>query len=93
MAHKLAVAATLALPALSMARAMPKPFPIPGDGKIVGGEPASEGDFPYIVSLQQGGSHFCGGTLIDSTTVVTAAHCSDGQDPAASQVRGNTLVR
>ncbi|KXN66303.1 trypsin-like serine protease [Conidiobolus coronatus NRRL 28638] len=30
-----------------------------------------------MVSLQQNGQHFCGGSLLDSSTILTAAHCTD----------------
>ncbi|KHN95803.1 Peptidase cysteine/serine, trypsin-like protein [Metarhizium album ARSEF 1941] len=41
------------------------------DKRIHGGEAASLADFPYFVKVGTG----CGGSLLDSTTVVTAAHC------------------
>ncbi|MFY2559388.1 serine protease [Corallococcus terminator] len=50
--------------------------------EIVGGVEARPGAHPWIVSLQQYGSHFCGGSLIrvsatkeETDIVVTAAHC------------------
>lgn len=44
--------------------------------RIVGGSVAGLGEYPGKVSLQQrNGNHFCGGTIIDQTHVVTAAHC------------------
>ena len=43
--------------------------------RIVGGQQASEGEFPWQVSLQQYGRHFCGGSLISTKYVMTAAHC------------------
>ncbi|WP_228557347.1 trypsin-like serine protease [Myxococcus sp. AB025B] len=53
--------------------------------EIVGGVEARPGSWPWIVSLQQGGSHFCGGSLIrvgsrqETDIVLTAAHCvADG---------------
>ncbi|KJK77159.1 hypothetical protein H634G_07580 [Metarhizium anisopliae BRIP 53293] len=48
------------------------------DKRIVGGEEAKDlSQYPYLVSVHpMGGSyHFCGGILLDSTTVLTAAHC------------------
>lgn len=50
---------------------------------IVGGVPAKAADHPFQVGLltksdpNNFNAQFCGGTLINSLTVVTAAHCSD----------------
>ncbi|CAM3925651.1 serine protease [Corallococcus exiguus] len=50
--------------------------------EIVGGVEARPNSHPWIVSLQQYGSHFCGGSLVrvsdnkeESDIVLTAAHC------------------
>ena len=44
--------------------------------KIVNGQEAGRKKTPWMVSLQtSSGFHFCGGSLISSTEVVTAAHC------------------
>ena len=44
--------------------------------EIVGGQIAPS-PIPWQVSVQIGGSHFCGGTILDSYTILSAAHCFD----------------
>ncbi|NWZ73388.1 HABP2 protein, partial [Acrocephalus arundinaceus] len=47
--------------------------------KIYGGSKATPGKHPWMASLQRqtpdGNQHFCGGVLIKSCWVLTAAHC------------------
>ncbi len=44
--------------------------------RIIGGDDTPVGRYPYVVSLQDDLSHFCGGSLIAPDVVLTAAHCS-----------------
>uniref|UniRef100_A0A3P8TP71 trypsin n=1 Tax=Amphiprion percula TaxID=161767 RepID=A0A3P8TP71_AMPPE len=48
------------------------------DDKIVGGYECRKNSVPYQVSLNVG-YHFCGGSLISSTWVVSAAHCYESR--------------
>ncbi|XP_028678892.1 trypsin-like [Erpetoichthys calabaricus] len=48
--------------------------PFEDDDKIVGGYECRKNSLPYQVSLNAG-YHFCGGSLISSQWVVSAAHC------------------
>ncbi|KAF5122520.1 Trypsin [Metarhizium anisopliae] len=60
------------------------------DKRLAGGEAAQIGDIPSMVSIQnERGYHECGGTLLDSTTVLTAAHCLG----SSHAVRAGTLVK
>jgi len=44
--------------------------------RITGGSPANRGQFPWQVALIVDVAWFCGGSLISSLWVLTAAHCA-----------------
>lgn len=45
-------------------------------GKIMGGEAADPGNFPWQAALSYRGTGvFCGGTIVSLNTVITATHC------------------
>lgn len=61
---------------------------------VVGGQQVGQGlyskYFTSIVSLQIGGRHFCGGTLVDRNRVLSAAHCL--ADLSQSQILNSLTV-
>jgi len=67
------IAALLVLVAISSANAR-SPYIVNGDNAVLGA-------YPWQVSLQYEGRHGCGGTLISSEYVLTAAHCVERKFP------------
>lgn len=44
--------------------------------RVIGGIPAPNRRYPYAVSLQYAGEHFCGGSLIAPDIILSAGHCN-----------------
>ncbi len=70
--------AALAIPASSTAVA--SPASVDGPQGVVGGTPAADGEFPFMIHLSMG----CGGSLYRADLVLTAAHCVGGTGPDSS---------
>ncbi|WP_106362642.1 S1 family serine peptidase [Glycomyces artemisiae] len=62
------------------------------EAQIIGGQPAEEGQYPWLVGLGSAGEgtpwerQFCGGSLIAHDVVLTAAHCVEGTEDASELV-------
>jgi hypothetical protein len=55
-----------------------------GDSRIINGQPADVADYPFLVNIRRyedGGSRWCGGSVVHPRVVMTAAHCVTPQDP------------
>ena len=93
--HAKSILVALAIPAFISGAAIPQEdFPENWEDNtsdIVGGVAAAQGDFPFLVSVQLSGSHFCGGTLLNANTVVSAAHCYYNR-PGSWSIRAGSLV-
>ncbi|KAJ1521354.1 hypothetical protein ONE63_003030 [Megalurothrips usitatus] len=63
------------------------------DPQIVGGDPVTIEQYPYQVSMENGGFHSCGGSILNAQWVLTAAHCLRNVDTSDVTVRYGTTVR
>ncbi|KAI8521417.1 Suppressor of tumorigenicity 14 protein [Branchiostoma belcheri] len=61
----------------------------PNTSRVVGGEDARQGSWPWQVSmLLYGSSHVCGGSIIAPNWIATAAHCVDSnRSPGSWTIR------
>lgn len=65
------------------------------DTKVVGGDDAPVGFAPFQIALERSNSFTCGGSLISSQTVLTAAHCVYGNEgnPTSFRIRYGSNIR
>uniref|UniRef100_A0A2C9JGL0 Peptidase S1 domain-containing protein n=1 Tax=Biomphalaria glabrata TaxID=6526 RepID=A0A2C9JGL0_BIOGL len=61
-------------------------------GRVVGGWPAAECEFPWQVAITIG-SVFCGGSIVDKRHIVTAAHCMKDKNTGAVYPASSVYVR
>jgi secreted trypsin-like serine protease len=105
--RRLTLVAVTAAAVLGTAAGQAVAAPPPADvqPQVVGGVPAAQGEFPWMVRLSMG----CGGAMYTQQLVLTAAHCVgptgnntgitatlgvvDLQDPARTTVRSNYVYR
>ena len=63
-------------------------FTLSAQDRIVGGVDASISDYPWQVALTTtSGYGFCGGSIINDSWVLTAAHCVSGDSPSSLYIR------
>lgn len=61
--------------------------------RIIGGNKVLIEQFPYQVALERNGFPFCGGSIIATNKILTAAHCVEDVPPEELQVRAGSSFR
>ena len=67
------------------------PYMINAD-RIVGGE-AAPTPVPWQVSVQSGTWHFCGATILDASTLLSAAHCFYNSFQSNFNIRAGSIQK
>lgn len=58
--------------------------------RVVNGNATTIEHFPWIVSMQYYGSHRCGGSIITTNRILTAAHCTINISPSSLSIRAGS---
>ncbi|EDL85331.1 rCG52171 [Rattus norvegicus] len=57
-----------------------------GHSRIIGGQEAEVGEFPWQVSIQENDHHFCGGSILSEWWILTVAHCFYSQELSPTEL-------
>ncbi|MGP9018070.1 serine protease [Streptomyces sp. BR1] len=94
-----ALRGALALTAAATAVPLAAPVPAAADSIVIGGMSVRVEDSPYVVALSSRdrfgrtrAGQFCGGAVVTTTKVVTAAHCLSREVLGANGVRDLTVI-
>ncbi|XP_030103883.1 serine protease 55 isoform X3 [Mus musculus] len=55
--------------------------------RIIEGQEAELGEFPWQVSIQESDHHFCGGSILSEWWILTVAHCFYAQELSPTDLR------
>ncbi|XP_034354771.1 serine protease 55-like [Arvicanthis niloticus] len=55
--------------------------------RIIGGQEAEVGEFPWQVSIQESNHHFCAGSILSEWWILTVAHCFYSQELSPMEVK------
>lgn len=70
---------------LCIAHAVPNP-PVMKEARVLGVVTPSRGNYGFMVSVQKNNKHICGGVILTSRTILTAATCVKDQTIGAISI-------